>query len=183
MPEFNETVLTLKEGHTWKCKPGYKIFVLDRGTLRFDIPENWVMELGDKSVRFFDKQPPDDNCRLEVSLLRHPLIDWTGLPLEKLLRDSLAGKSVHEAPLGGIHRETRPGVDLAWTETTFIDPQLGNPARSRIAIVRGNNGHALVTLDFWEADAEPVIPVWDEVVQSIDMGLKVKDPAMGEPRM
>jgi hypothetical protein len=183
MAEFEETVLKLKDGHTWKCKPGYKIFVLDRGALRFDIPQDWVMELEEKSVRFFDCQPPDDNCRLEVSLLRHPQIDWTGLPLEQLLRDSVAGKPGEKAQLEDVHRETRPGVDLAWAEAAFIDPQEGKPVKSRIAIARGAKCHALITLDFWESDAERVIPVWDEVVRSTDMGLKVQDPTVGEQRM
>jgi hypothetical protein len=183
MAEFEETVLNLKEGHTWKCKAGHKIFVLDRGALRFDVPEDWVMELGEKSVRFYDKQPPDDNCRLEVSLLRHSQIDWTGLPLDQLLRDSVARESAEEATVENLHRETRPGVELAWTEKLFIDPQQGQPARSRIAIVRAANCHALITLDFWEADATRVVPAWDEVMRTVDAGLKVQDPTVGEQPM
>jgi hypothetical protein len=183
MPKFQETVLKLKEGHTWSCKPGYKVFVLDRGSLRFDVPLDWLMELEEKSVKFYDRPPPDDNCRLEVSLLRHPQIDWSGLPLEQLLRDSASDKGGEKAQEKDVHRQSRPGVELAWVENTFIDPQERKPACSRIAIVRGTNGHALITLDFWAVDAERVVPVWDEVVCSIDMGLKVQDPTLGEQQM
>ena len=91
MAEFHEAVLKLQEGHTWKCKPGYNIFVLDQGVLRFDVPADWVMELAETSVKFYDCRPPDDNCRLEVSLLRHPQIDWSLLPLDQLLRNWGAG--------------------------------------------------------------------------------------------
>jgi hypothetical protein len=183
MAEFGETVLKLKDGHTWRCKPGWKIFVLDRGALRFDVPQDWVTEPGATSVKFYDRRPPDDNCRLEVSLLRHSQIDWSGLPLDQLLRASAAGGSGEDIRHEEMHRQSRPGVDCAWVEKLFIDPQEGKPARSRIAIVRGTNAHALVTLDFWAADAERVLPVWEEVMRSVDMGLKVEDPTVGEQRM
>jgi hypothetical protein len=183
MVEFHEAVLKLQEGPTWKCKPGYKIFVLDQGLLRFDIPEDWVVEPGDTSVKFYDRKPPDDNCRLEVSLLHHPQIDWSLLPLDQLLRHLGHRRSGEEIRNQGMYRQNRPGLDLVWVEETFIDPNESKPARSRIAIVRGTNGHALVTLDFWEEDAGRLLPTWDEVMRSIDMGLKVRDPAMGEQQM
>jgi hypothetical protein len=47
---FEKTVLELKEGHTWRCKPGYKIFVLGQGALRFDVPRDWVMQPEERSV-------------------------------------------------------------------------------------------------------------------------------------
>ncbi len=183
MAEFHEADLKLGEGHTWKCKPGYKIFVLDQGALRFDVPEDWIMETAETSVKFYDRQPPDDNCRMEVSLLRHPQIDWSGLPLEQLLRLSGAGRAGEGMRNLGANRQSRPGIDLVWVEEFFIDPNESKPARSRVAIVRGANAHALVTLDFWEADAGRVLPAWDEVMHSIDMGLKVQDPTLGEQRM
>lgn len=185
MAKFEETVLKLKEGHTWKCKPGYKIFVLGQGALRFDVPLDWVVQPEERSVRLYDHQPPDDDCRLEVSLLRHSQIDWTGLPLDQLLRDAVRDKPRATGPetTAEIRRQSRPGVELVWTEKTFIDPQLGNPARTRVALVRGTNAHALITLDFWEADAGRVVPVWDEVLGSMDLGLQVQDPTIGERRM
>ena len=183
MAEFHEAVLKLQEGHTWKCKPGYKIFVLDQGVLRLNVPEDWVMELGEASVKFYDRQPPDDNCCLEVSLLRHPQIDWSLLPLDQLLRHLGVRKSGEGIRNRGVHRESRPGIDLAWVEEIFMDPNENKPARSRTAIVRGTNAHALLTLDFWEADAGRVLPAWGEVMNSIDMGLKVQDPTIGEQQM
>jgi hypothetical protein len=183
MAKFLETVLKLKDGHTWRCKPGWKICVLDRGALRFDVPQDWVMKADESSVKFCDRQPPDDSCCLEISLLHHSQMDWSGLPLDQLLRDSVADRSGEDIPREDMHRQSRPGVDCAWVEKLFVDPQEGKPARSRIALVRGTNAHALLTLDFWAADAERVLPVWDEVMRSLDMGLKVADPTLGEQRM
>ena len=183
MAEFHEAVLKLQDGHTWKCKPGYKIFVLDQGVLRFDVPDDWFLEVGGTSVRFYDRQPPNDNCRLEVSLLPHAQINWSQLPLDRLIRQSVAAGSGDRIRNHEIQRQSRPGIDLVWVEEGFIDPNESKPARSRIAIVRGANAHALLTLDFWEADAGRVVPVWDEAMRSIDMGLKVQDPTLGELRM
>jgi hypothetical protein len=183
MAEFEETVSRLKDGHTWKCKPGWKIFVLDRGALRFEVPEDWVVVPSETSVKLYDRRPPDDNFCLEVSLLRHAQINWNGLPLDDLLRSSVADRPGEAIRREDIHRESRPGVDCVWVEKLFIDPQEGKPARSRIMIVRGTNAHALVTLDFWEADAERVLPAWDELVRSVDLGLKIQDPRAGEQRM
>ena len=182
---FEETVLKLRVGHTWRCKPGYKIFVLGEGALRFDVPRDWVVQPNERSVRLYDRQPPDDDCRLEVSLLRHSQTDWTGLPLEQLILGVVAEKPGDTVPdtLPEIRRQNRPGVELVWIEKAFIDPELGNPARSRIAIVRGINAHAVVTLDFWEADAGRIIPVWEEVMNSMNLGLQVQDPTVGERPM
>jgi hypothetical protein len=70
-----------------------------------------------------------------------------------------SGATMPETP-PEIHRQSRPGVELVGGEEAFIDPQLGNPARTRIALIRGTNAHAVITLDFWEADANRVVPVW-----------------------
>ena len=175
MPGFERTKLKLKEGHTWRCNPGYKICVLAEGALRFDVPLEWVTEPSAASVKLYDATPPDDNCRLEVSLLRHSQIDWSGLDLDTLILNSAGAKTGAERE--DIHRQQRPGVELVWIERSSIEN--GKEARSRIAIVRGLNAHAVFTLDFWVSDADRLSPIWDEIMGSIDLGLKVEDPTVG----
>jgi len=175
MERFEKTQLKLKEGHTWRCGPGYKICVLAEGALRFDVPRDWFSEPGETSLRIYDLTPPDDNCRLEVSLLRHAQIDWSGLSLDQLIRNSIGARTCDEDL--DIHRQQRPGVEIAWVESSSMEN--GKQARSRLAIVRGVNAHALFTLDFWATDAARFTPVWDEIMRSIDMGLKVDDPTVG----
>jgi hypothetical protein len=184
MPEFEKEVLKLKAGHTWTCKPGYRICVLDQGAVRFDLPQDWVMKFQERSVQFYDLEPPDDNCRLEVSVLHHSQIDWTGLPLDQLLRGCAREKPGDPVEQGEIFRQSRPRVELVWLEKPFLDSQQGGKAAcTRIALVRGANAHAVITFDFWAADADRVVPVWDEVMSSLDLGLKVTDPTIGERRM
>ena len=81
MTEWRKETLRLKEKHGWQAKAGYKIFVVDQGALRFDVPQDWIVDLATSSFKFFNRQPPDDDCTLEVSLIRLPPIDWSGLPL------------------------------------------------------------------------------------------------------
>jgi hypothetical protein len=176
---FERTKLKLKEGHTWACRPGYKVCVLAEGALRFDVPREWVMEPSDTSVKLYDLPPPDDNCHLEVSLIRHSQIDWSGLDLDRLIGTAVGAQAGGE--IQEIHRRSRPGVDVAWVERSSVED--GKEARSRVAIVRGVNAHALITLDFWATDAGRLEPVWEEIVRSIDAGLKVQDPTVGERRM
>ena len=158
--------------------------MLGEGAFRFDLPRDWVMKVEERSLQFYDVEPPDDNCRLEISLLRHSQIDWTGLPLDQLIRGCAREKpGADDIPPEEIRRQSRPGVELVWVEKPFSDPQEGKPARTRIAVVRGTQAHALLTLDFWDADAHRFATVWDEVMSSIDLGLKVSDPTAGEQRM
>lgn len=138
-------------------------------------PREWVSETSETSLKVYDLTPPDDNCRLEVSLLRHAQVDWSGLRLEELIRNSTGAKAGEENP--DIHRQQRPGVEIAWVESSSIEN--GKEARSRLAIVRGVNAHAVFTLDFWASDADRFTPVWDEIMRSIDMGLNVDDPTVG----
>src|SRR5207249_3004642 len=66
-PKWDKQVLRLQPNHTWRCQPGYKVFVAGRGDVRFDVPQDWVFEPGKSSFCFFDRSPPDDDCRLEAS--------------------------------------------------------------------------------------------------------------------
>jgi hypothetical protein len=51
---MKKTTLKLKRDHHWKARPGHRIFVADRGELRFDIHDGWVIRLDPESVKIFD---------------------------------------------------------------------------------------------------------------------------------
>src|SRR5712691_7502007 len=88
--KWKKQVVKLKDDHGWRAKPGHKIFVADRGAVRFDIPENWYVEPGDDSIRFNDKKPPDDDCLLQMSVMYlNGEIDWTGFPLTRCIEEAL----------------------------------------------------------------------------------------------
>jgi hypothetical protein len=177
----------LRADHTWRSRPGYKIFVVDRGAVRFDIPDSWVVVADADGVRLHDKQPPDDECRLQVSVIRLPAgIDWTDLPLPGLLAQAIDGPDPGDH---GTDREIlgrdpvsqvlRPGLEIAWTETRWIDPKEKREARSRQLLARANNIQPLITLDFWADDAKRLDPAWKELVRSLRVGEFVSDPTAG----
>ncbi len=107
MPKWTKRELRIDEDHGWRCKPGYTIFVADRGAVRFDIPESWVVQVDAEGVKIHDKPPPDDNARIQLTIFfLPPVIEWDGLPLATMLADALASRGREEARRG---RGATPG--------------------------------------------------------------------------
>ena len=171
--------LKLKRGHHWRARPGHRIFVADRGAVRFDFPDAWVLKMQERSVCFHDREPPDDDCRLELSYFRLPPIDWSGMSIEQLLETAVGGDTRNPEGRGKTYSVRRHGLRLAWTELTFTDPVEQRPARSRVLVGLGNNVQCLITLDFWESDAARLAPAWDEVVRTLELGIHIEDPTTG----
>lgn len=173
---------TLKPDHGWRCKPGYQIVVLNRGAVRFDIPKAWVVAPG-APFTIHDKPEPDDDCRIQVSVFQFPPgIDWSALPLDKLLADTMSGD---DDPRNISRTEPvtirRPGLEIAWLETLFLDPGENREACSRTCLARGSDVQPLITMDYWVDDATWTLPVWDELIRSLRLGQYVKDPTQGPP--
>src|SRR5262249_24331626 len=151
-------------GHGWTARPGCNVFMADRGAVRFDFPKDWVVIPGGSSIKFHDRQPPADDCTLQVSVLYLPDIDWSGLPLSFLVRQLVANDSRDIFCRGEIVEVRRPRLELAWTEVGFIDPNERQEARSRTCLARWSNIQPLITFDFWAEHAPRVDPVWEDVL-------------------
>ena len=147
--------------------------------MRFDFPDNWVVIPDEDSIKFHDRNPPDDNCRLAVSYIRLAPIDWSGLPLSQLVQTVVEGDERGITHQGEMHETKRSDLELAWTEIYFIDPVEKREARSRICLGRGSNIQPLITLDYWAENAEKFTPVWNEVLRSLQLGMYVEDPTRG----
>lgn len=178
MAKWTRQQFRLPQNHGWRAKPGYKIFVANRGAARFDIPTNWILVPGEHgSVVFHDREPPDDTVRLEFSLMRlDPSIDWAGLPIEQLFQEALKTDKRPFLSKSEPVELRRPGLELVWAETVFIDPGEKREARSRICLARGHNIMPLLTMDLWSEDAEKFGPVWEEVLASLELGHHIEDP-------
>lgn len=181
---FQKQSLKLKPNHTWTVPKGYKIFVADRGAVSFNIPQSWVIGKFEP-LEINDVQPPDDNARLSLTFWRFPPgIDWTGLPLIPLLRQSLEGTR-EESDTDIIEQSEvitadRQDIELVWVKRRFIDSTEKREAFSWVAMARGFDVHALLTFDFWLDHLELRKPVWDEVLRSIQLGRSIQDPTRGE---
>jgi hypothetical protein len=181
MANWRKEKLRLKKKHGWRGKPGYNIFVMDRGAVRFNVPEKWVVKPEAGHINIHDREPPDDECVLAVSYLRLPPgVDWSLLPLSELLRDSVEGDDREVISRAETVEEERDDLSLAWTEMRVIDPEERREAFSRICIARGQNHiQCLITFDFWVSDAERARPVWEETLRSLEVGWFIADPTQG----
>lgn len=171
--------LKLKKKHHWRARPENRIFVADRGAVRFDFPRGWVIKLNGASVCLYDREPPDDDCRLEVSFTRLPPIDWSGLAVEQLLKTATEDDTRPVESRADVVSARRGALRLAWTEMSFRDPVENRPAFSRALVGLGNNVQCLITFDFWADDARRLAPVWDEVVRTLELGIHITDPTTG----
>jgi hypothetical protein len=179
MPGWQRRVYKLDANHKWKAPPGYNIFVADRGLFRFNIPSGWDVEPSSASVKIRDRKPPDDECTLEVSVFRMPPIDWTGLPLPFLLQEVLKGDDREGSSRGEVLDVSRGDLELAWTETRFVEGLDLRPARARSCLARRVTARQtvalLITFAYWLSDADQFTPAWDELLRSLRLG----EPVLG----
>ncbi len=180
MTDWIKDTYKLKKNHSWKAPPGFRIFVADRGAVRFNIPQDWVIDPDSDSTKCYDGEPPDDNCRLACSYLRLPPIDWSGLDLAELIRVATEGDERDLTLYGEVVRQRREDLELAWADYSFTDPVEKRGAYTRICIGRGSNIQTLITLDYWPEDAERLMPVWEEVTRSLQLGRYIADPTVGD---
>jgi hypothetical protein len=179
--QWIKETLDLKPDHNWECPSGYKIFVLGRGAVRFHVPQDWVLEPQEKSFKFLDKPKPDDDCCLEVSFNHLPLGDWSEFPLESILTKVTQDDSRDVISRGEVVTAKRQTARIVWSEIKFMDTQEApREAFSRTCIGLGSNVQSLITFDYWADQAEMLIPIWDEVVRSLTLGLYIRDPRTGK---
>jgi hypothetical protein len=171
--------LDLKPNHHWQASPGYKLFVAGRGAVRFEVPQDWFFEPDTKSFRFLDRQPPNDDCRLEASFNLLPPADWRNFPLAQALAEIVEKDERHVLCKGDIITLDRQTANIVWTEFKFLDSEENREAYARICVGLGSNVQCLITFDYWVDDADRLTPVWDTVLRSLILGLYVSDPTTG----
>lgn len=176
----------LAANHSWTAAKGYKVVAIERGAVIFNIPVDWVLEKL-QPVEIYDKKPPDDNARLSVSFWRLPPgIDWTDLPIDKLLTDASDPKhnqrELEILESGPVKKASRTDLELATRFQRFVDPQEKREAYTYMATARGWDVHVLITFDFWKDDLPKCAPVWDEALRSLQLGYNIEDPTKGITR-
>jgi len=181
-PRWEKFTLDLQENHGWSCRPGCKIFVADRGAARFDYPASWVVRGDLDSIKFRDRRRPKDNCVLAFSYMRIPPIDWTDLPLAVLLKTAIQGGTRQIDRWDPPVQMSRFGIEIAWQQGHYIDPGEKRPALTRLCIARRRTVQALLTMDFWAEYLERFAPVWDLVLDTLELDENYQDPSIG-PRI
>ena len=86
---WTSSVIDLPVNHGWRGKAGHKIFIADRGAFRVDYPQHFhVVPQEDKSIALMDAATSERcSVRLKVTVFHLPAMDYTGLPLDGLIRD------------------------------------------------------------------------------------------------
>jgi hypothetical protein len=169
--------LKLKDKHTWKSKPGHSICVIDRGLVRFDYPNGWIVEPEEGAVHLHDREPSVESCDLGVSIFRVPPELARELSLDETLQSAL-GDDRKPYQQSEIHHVTRPDLEIVWLEQRYIDGEYNRDARFRVAVARGP-ALCLISMNYWANRAAGLERVWDEVLRSLVMGMHVEDPTAG----
>jgi hypothetical protein len=181
--KWQKQTLRMRKDHLWKASPGCNVFVADRGAVRFDYPHDWVVIPGDTAtdpIKFHDKQPPDDDCVLQMTLFRlNPEFDWSGLPLPTMLADCVKGEDRGVTVLGPVRVVRRQDLELVWTETSWLEEKEQREARSRHCLARSGTIVPFFTLDFWPEHAARWDPVWETLLNSLRLGEYIADPRKG----
>jgi hypothetical protein len=167
----------LKDRHSWKCKPGYSICVLDRGLVRFDYPSTWKLEIQEGAVMLHDREASIESCDLGVSLFPIPADVIADLSMDEMLLNSLP-KERETYQQSEIHHVQRGDLELAWLEQRYVDEGQERDARLRVAIARGP-AVCLISMNYWSSRATGLERVWDEVLHTLALGMLVNDPTVG----
>lgn len=171
--------IKLTERQNWVARPGCKSLVMQGGAVRFDFPEAWVVSTADDCIQLHDKKPPDDNCRLAVSFMQLPPVDFSGLPVMELVQGAA---DVDQRPIlsrGEIQPERIGQVELAWRETRFTDELQNAEAHSLFCLARKGRVQAIITFDFWPKDRERCLRIWRTVLNTLELDAKL-DPKTGK---
>jgi hypothetical protein len=173
------TKLNLKSNHTWKCRPGHAICVIDRGLVRFEYPSHWIVEPADGAVHLHDQTPSVESCDLGVSIFPVSAEDIRDLPLDDTLLATLANE---RAPYeqSEIRRSKNVEMEVAWLEQRYVDAKYKRDARFRVALVRGPV-LCLISMNYWSDRASTLDPVWDTVLGTLVFGAEIADPSAGPP--
>jgi hypothetical protein len=169
----------LAKKHGWSARPGCKIFVADRGALRFDYPAEWVVLPDPDSIKFRDQEPPDDDCVLAVSYMRIPIIDWTGMPLSYLVTEATKGDQRSIQGWDPVVESRRADMEIAWRQGRFVDQVIGGDALTRLCLARRLDVQALLTMDCWQQDEARFGPIWDLVLDTLVLAEPIQNPMLG----
>ncbi len=180
MAGWQRRTYKLDANYKWSAKPGHQIFVADWGAVRFDIPTGWMPVPSEQSVKLCDREPPDDDCALEVSVTHLAPIDWSGISVAYLLRASAGGEPRGTVTWRGeVIEEQRAALEIAWKALRWLDVAAGREACSYMALARRNHTQVLITLDYWLDDEGRFGDVWRTVLDTLAVG--EQPPGLGRP--
>ena len=174
--------LPVHENHTWRAAPGCNIFVADRGAVKFEYPSGWYVKGDEDSIKLRDRKPPDDDCVLAISYMRLVPLDWSRLPLAQLVEEVTNRSRRQIEAWDDVVVRRQIDMDIAWRQGRYIDEKHQRRALTRLCLSRRGTVLPLLTMDFWESELDRFAPVWDHVLDSLELDEFIADPLRG-PRL
>jgi hypothetical protein len=173
--------IRLKKKHGWKARPGHSICAIDRGAIRFDIPQEWHVSINGIQVDVRDRPEPDDNCLLAVSRIQMELDLADQIPITDMVRAAASHDDEREIVARGevvvIPRED--GIEMGYTDLRHFDRKQNREAIWRLVIARGSGVYCMMTFDVWVDETAKYDAVWEEALRSLTLGVYVQDPTVG----
>lgn len=186
----------LPENHRWEAMPGNRVFVANKGAVRFEIPNTWILDMpkGSRSFQFFDGKPPNDDIRMELTIMylaaTLPDVDWANLtqwtqpPITDWLKKNIAQDTRKPTKVGQPLTIHTGEMTFTWAEVDFMDRIEKRPAHSRVCYALHTAAAllAIISMDFWDDDAKRARAVWNDVIGTLKMGEYIESPFHGPER-
>ena len=148
-----------------------RVLILDRGNVELALPPGWTVER-DPAGHLACKDPTD-SCKLEVSYLTLPPLLPSAPPLAERLWLALGGEADPSTCSPAVTFRRGP-VEFAWTDYVFesADTERGErrEAHGRLLLVANEWFHAVLTFSYWTDDAAWAVPIWERIVETVDLG-------------
>ena len=162
----------LPHDHGWKAAPGHKVFVANRGDVRFEFPQAFVITHGEDAIKFHDAPPPDDACRISLTIWPLPpevgLRMMNELHLPDLLRDATRDGIEHivEKP-GPVTHGKRLNYEYGWLQYAWNDEESGRVVQARTLMARTARVNLLITFEFYQDRREDYEPTFDHLMDTL----------------
>ncbi len=173
--EWKRRSIELPDDHGWTAKDGHNVFVANRGAVHFEYPADWVIRPDGDSICLYDREQPDDNMRLQLSVLQLGPdglnIDWSAMPsLASLMEEAvLSGDGRPRTRKGPLRSASRRNLEYLWLEMDFTDPVGKRKAHSRTCLARGGNVQAFITMEYWPEDRQAADKIWNDVLETLKL--------------
>ena len=178
MAEWKRSTFDLPDDHGWTARPGNSIFVANRGAVLFEYPSDWVLKPDGNSICLYDREAPDDNMRLQVSVIR-----LGPGPIERRLEHHAAARQPDGGRRAGpTTRGSAPperaagrclprqsGVTCGWRWTSWTRTRSARRIPGPASPARGNV-QAFITMEYWPEDRRVCRPrSWSNMLESLKL--------------
>ena len=187
----------LPENHGWVAKPGNRIFVANKGAMRFEVPQDWTMNMpkGSRAFVFYDRETEAAaDIRLDARVIylaqQAPNVDWSQLqpwnepPITEWLKKNIASDRRNPIKVSPPLTLEMNGIKVAWAETDFVDPLEQRLAHTRLcyALKAPAALMGLIAMDYWHDVADRARSAWNDVLGTLKLGEYVESPFRGPDR-